>query len=164
MHFAGYQEGPAFVRWLQALDEVWILGLGNDWSGRAAAQARACGVRVVAVREGALERLADAVVERLDRRTTWSGPRVKSTQARARRIDNRGIARGRPRALRLGRSPDVSDWLERVWYPASAERPVQRLLRSPLLLPMAGFAGAGALRRSLYRRGVLATRRTRHIP
>jgi len=63
--FAGYQQGEAFIRWLQALDEVWILGLGNDWSGRAAAQARACGVRVVAVEEGALPALADARVDPL---------------------------------------------------------------------------------------------------
>lgn len=63
--FAGYQQGDAFVRWLQALDEVWLLGLGNDWSGRAAAQARACGVRVVAVDEGALPALADVQVARL---------------------------------------------------------------------------------------------------
>ena len=63
VRFAGYQSGPAFVRHLQALDEVWLLGLGNDWSARAAAQARACGVRVVAVDEGALARYADALVE-----------------------------------------------------------------------------------------------------
>jgi glycosyltransferase involved in cell wall biosynthesis len=63
--FAGYQRGDAFVRWLQALDEVWLLGLGNDWSGRAAAQARACGVRVIAVEEGALPGLADVRVEQL---------------------------------------------------------------------------------------------------
>ena len=62
-HFVGYQSGPQFVKYLQALDEVWILGLGNDWSARAAAQARACGVRVVAVDEGALAKYADAVVE-----------------------------------------------------------------------------------------------------
>lgn len=62
VRFAGYQSGDAFVAWLQALDEVWVLGLGNDFAGRAAAQARACGVRVVAVDEGALERFADAVV------------------------------------------------------------------------------------------------------
>jgi glycosyltransferase involved in cell wall biosynthesis len=61
--FAGYQQGASFVRWLQALDEVWLLGLGNDWSGRAAAQARACGVRVVAVEEGNLPALADALLE-----------------------------------------------------------------------------------------------------
>ncbi|MCP3144747.1 glycosyltransferase [Pyxidicoccus xibeiensis] len=60
--FAGYQQGEAFARWLRALDEVWLLGLGNDWSARAAAQARACGVRVVAVEEGALPDLADARV------------------------------------------------------------------------------------------------------
>jgi L-malate glycosyltransferase len=63
VRFAGYQSGAAFVKHLQALDEVWILGLGNDWSARAAAQARACGVRVVAVDEGALSRYADALVE-----------------------------------------------------------------------------------------------------
>jgi L-malate glycosyltransferase len=60
--FAGYRSGPDFVAWLQALDEVWILGLGNDFSGRAAAQAHACGVRVVAVDEGALASHADALV------------------------------------------------------------------------------------------------------
>ncbi|WP_257461138.1 glycosyltransferase [Archangium lipolyticum] len=61
--FAGYQRGEAFARWLRALDEVWVLGLGNDWSARAAVQARACGVRVVAVAEGNLPSLADALVE-----------------------------------------------------------------------------------------------------
>lgn len=60
--FAGYQSGERFVSWLQALDEAWVLGLGNDYAARAAAQARACAVRVVAVDEGALERFADAVV------------------------------------------------------------------------------------------------------
>lgn len=60
--FPGYQSGPDFVRWLQAFDEVWVLGLGNDFSGRAAAQARACGVRVIAVEQGALPQVADAVV------------------------------------------------------------------------------------------------------
>jgi len=60
--FTGYKPGPEFVRWLQAFDEVWVLGLGNDFSGRAAAQARACGVRVVSVDEGALPRIADALV------------------------------------------------------------------------------------------------------
>lgn len=64
VHFVGYQRGESFVRWLQALDEVWILGLGNDFSARAAAQARACGVRVVGVDEGALPRFADVIVER----------------------------------------------------------------------------------------------------
>lgn len=63
VRFPGYQAGQAFVRHLQALDEVWILGLGNDFSARAAAQARACGVRVVGVDEGALGRYADALVE-----------------------------------------------------------------------------------------------------
>ncbi|MHB8878577.1 MAG: glycosyltransferase [Myxococcaceae bacterium] len=61
--FVGYQQGEAFVRWLQALDEVWVLGLGNDYSGRAAAQARACGVRVLAVDEGGLSGLADVLLQ-----------------------------------------------------------------------------------------------------
>jgi glycosyltransferase involved in cell wall biosynthesis len=63
VHLAGYQRAAAFVTWLQALDEVWVLGLGNDWSGRVAAQARACGVRVVAVQAGALSRYADVLVD-----------------------------------------------------------------------------------------------------
>ncbi len=60
--FPGYQHGLDFVRWLQAFDEVWVLGLGNDHSGRAAAQARACGVRVIGVDEGALVHIVDEVV------------------------------------------------------------------------------------------------------
>jgi L-malate glycosyltransferase len=64
VHFVGYHRGDAFVRWLQALDEVWVLGLGNDFSARAAAQARAVGVRVVGVDEGALARFSDVVVAR----------------------------------------------------------------------------------------------------
>jgi glycosyltransferase involved in cell wall biosynthesis len=59
--FVGYRSGADYLQYLQALDEVWILGLGNDWSGRAAAQARACEVRVVAVDEGGLGAYADAV-------------------------------------------------------------------------------------------------------
>lgn len=62
VHFVGYQRGDAFVQWLQALDEVWVLGLGNDYSARAAAQARAAGVRVLGVDEGALSALSDVVV------------------------------------------------------------------------------------------------------
>jgi glycosyltransferase involved in cell wall biosynthesis len=79
--FAGYQSGDAFVKWLQALDEVWILGLGNDWSGRAAAQARACGVRVVAVDEGALPALADV---RVDPHTPEAVVAASLSQERAR--------------------------------------------------------------------------------
>ncbi len=60
--FRGYQSGAAFIKALQSLDEVWVLGLGNDFSGRAAAQARACGARVIAVDEGALAKWADVVV------------------------------------------------------------------------------------------------------
>jgi glycosyltransferase involved in cell wall biosynthesis len=66
--FTGYRSGADFVRTLQALDEVWVLGLGNDYSARAAAQARAAGARVVAVDEGALARYADVLVEPLPAR------------------------------------------------------------------------------------------------
>ncbi len=64
--FAGYQRGRSFVRWLQALDEVWVLGLGNDFSGRIGAQARLCGAKVIAVDEGGLAILADAIVPTLE--------------------------------------------------------------------------------------------------
>ena len=67
IRFPGYQRGPQFARWLQALDELWVLGLGNDWAGRTALQARACGVRVVAARVGALPRWADAVLDAVTR-------------------------------------------------------------------------------------------------
>lgn len=60
--FVGYQPAEEFPRWVQAFDEVWVLGLGNDFAGRAAAQARACGARVVAVDEGGLPTYADAVI------------------------------------------------------------------------------------------------------
>ena len=60
--FPGYQPGVDFVRWQQAFDEVWVLGLGNDFSGRAAAQARTCGARVLAIDEGALKEIADEIV------------------------------------------------------------------------------------------------------
>jgi glycosyltransferase involved in cell wall biosynthesis len=62
VRFVGYQRGLAFVEYLQALDELWVLGLGNDYAARCAAQARAVGCRVVAVDEGALCRLADVIV------------------------------------------------------------------------------------------------------
>ncbi|MBX7097866.1 MAG: glycosyltransferase [Myxococcaceae bacterium] len=61
--FLGYRSGEAFVEVLQAVDQVWLLGLGNDFSGRAAVQAKACGALVLAVREGALAGVADALVE-----------------------------------------------------------------------------------------------------
>jgi glycosyltransferase involved in cell wall biosynthesis len=63
VRFLGYRSGVDFVRCLQALDELWVLGLGNDWAGRTALQARACDVRVVAARLGALPVWADAVLE-----------------------------------------------------------------------------------------------------
>ncbi len=63
VRFVGYQRAEALVCWLQAIDEVWVLGLGNDFSGRAALQARACGARVVAVDEGALSLWADTLVD-----------------------------------------------------------------------------------------------------
>ena len=62
VRFAGYQAGEALVRWMQAFDELWVLGLGNDEAGRPAAQGRAVGARVVGVDEGALSAWVDAVV------------------------------------------------------------------------------------------------------
>ncbi len=61
--FTGYVGGDDYLRWLQTIDELWVLGLGNDWSARLAAQGRACGARVVAVNEGALPLWADALVD-----------------------------------------------------------------------------------------------------
>ncbi|MBK7859526.1 MAG: glycosyltransferase [Archangiaceae bacterium] len=60
--FAGYRSATEFPRWVQAFDEVWVLGLGNDFAGRSAAQARSCGARVVTVDEGGLPGYADVVV------------------------------------------------------------------------------------------------------
>lgn len=60
--FAGYRSGVAFARSLKALDELWILGLGNDWSGRLAAQGRAVGARVISVDEGGLGENADRLL------------------------------------------------------------------------------------------------------
>ena len=90
--FAGYQRGEAFVRWLQALDEVWILGQGNDYSGRAALQARACGVRTVTCSEGGLPRYADVALEDLTAGTIVEA----SLGGRRREValpDNEAIAR-----------------------------------------------------------------------
>ena len=61
--FVGYQTQEKFIETLKALDEVWILGLGNDYSARAALEARACGVRVLGVDEGALGLWADETIE-----------------------------------------------------------------------------------------------------
>lgn len=89
VHFVGYQRGEAFVRWLQALDEVWVLGLGNDFSARAAAQARSVGVRVVGVAEGALPTFADVVVP----------PRATLIAEAALTAERRPVALERPEAL-----------------------------------------------------------------
>ena len=62
VRFAGYQSGEALVQWMQALDELWVLGLGNDWAGRSAVQGRAVGARVVGVDEGALRHWVDVVL------------------------------------------------------------------------------------------------------
>jgi glycosyltransferase involved in cell wall biosynthesis len=90
--FAGYQSGEDFVRWVQALDVLWVLGLGNDYSGRIAAQARACGVRVVAVPQGALPSLADELVSTLSPNAIVAA--TLSGERRAlKRLSNEEIAR-----------------------------------------------------------------------
>ena len=62
VRFPGYQSGESLVRWMQAFDELWVLGLGNDEAGRPALQGRAVGARVVGVAEGALSGWVDAVL------------------------------------------------------------------------------------------------------
>ena len=62
VRFAGYQGGESLVRWMQAFDELWVLGLGNDEAGRPALQGRAVGARVVGVAEGALPAWVDTVL------------------------------------------------------------------------------------------------------
>jgi glycosyltransferase involved in cell wall biosynthesis len=63
VRFPGYQGGDSLLRWMQAMDELWVLGLGNDEAGRAALQGRAVGARVVGVHQGALSVWADALLE-----------------------------------------------------------------------------------------------------
>lgn len=63
--FTGYVSSAEFVERLQAVDVLWVLGLGNDWSGRIAAQAKACGAAVVGIADGALPNLADVLVSDL---------------------------------------------------------------------------------------------------
>jgi len=65
VRFTGYQSGEALVHWMQAFDELWVLGLGNDWAGRSVVQGRAVGARVVGVDEGALRHWVDAVLPEL---------------------------------------------------------------------------------------------------
>ena len=89
--FAGYQQGAASARWLQALDEGWVLGLGDAGSARAAAQARACGVRVVAVEEGNLPSLADALVEQPTPEAVLAAS-VSGARSRVRQPSNASIA------------------------------------------------------------------------
>ncbi len=93
VRFTGYQRGAEFVAQLQALDEVWVLGLGNDWAARVGAQARACGVRVVTVDEGGLSRSADALVQPEPAEIALaalaprrSSARLESNEAIARRV------------------------------------------------------------------------------
>lgn len=62
VRFPGYQRGEALVRWMQAFDELWVLGLGNDWAGRPVVQGRAVGARVVGVDQGAMRDWVDAIV------------------------------------------------------------------------------------------------------
>jgi glycosyltransferase involved in cell wall biosynthesis len=89
VRFPGYQSGEALLRWMQAFDELWVLGLGNDEAGRPALQGRAVGARVVGVDAGALSAWMDvvlpvatpealaAVALRGDRRTVaLPGPRL----------------------------------------------------------------------------------------
>jgi L-malate glycosyltransferase len=62
VRFPGYQSGESLLRWMQAFDELWVLGLGNDEAGRPGLQARAVGATVVGVAAGALPAWADVVL------------------------------------------------------------------------------------------------------
>jgi glycosyltransferase involved in cell wall biosynthesis len=62
IRFPGYQSEESLLRWMQAFDELWVLGLGNDEAGRPALQGRAVGARVVGVDAGALPAWADVVL------------------------------------------------------------------------------------------------------
>src|SRR5262249_2106729 len=90
VRFAGYQSGEVLVQWMQALDELWVLGLGNDWSGRSAVQGRAVGARVVGVDEGALRHWVDVVLPE---------PTPEALEAVALRDDRRSLALPDTRAV-----------------------------------------------------------------
>ncbi len=80
--FPGYQSDESLVRWMQAFDELWVLGLGNDEAGRPALQGRAVGARVVGVAEGALSGWVDAVL---------AGATAEAVAAVALRGDRRAV-------------------------------------------------------------------------
>jgi glycosyltransferase involved in cell wall biosynthesis len=90
VRFPGYQSGSSLVRWIQAFDELWVLGLGNDEAGRPALQGRAVDTRVVAVAEGALAAWADAVI---------AGATAEALAAVALRGDRRTVAVPEPRRV-----------------------------------------------------------------
>jgi glycosyltransferase involved in cell wall biosynthesis len=83
VRFTGYQSGESLVHWMQAFDELWVLGLGNDWAGRPVVQGRAVGARVVGVDEGALRHWVDAVVP---------GPTAEALARVALRDERRSLA------------------------------------------------------------------------
>lgn len=92
VRFVGYQ--PDVVPYLQAFDQVWVLGLGNDWSGRAAAQARACGAEVIAVDDGELGRYASvALVDPTASELAQAAAGSVQTPARVRLADHEATAR-----------------------------------------------------------------------
>jgi glycosyltransferase involved in cell wall biosynthesis len=90
VRFPGYQSGDSLVRWMQAFDELWVLGLGNDEAGRAAAQGRAVGARVVGVDEGALFSWVDALA---------AGPTPEAVATVALRGERRGLELPDPRSV-----------------------------------------------------------------
>jgi L-malate glycosyltransferase len=105
VRFPGYESGEALVHWMQAFDELWVLGLGNDWAGRASVQGRAVGARVVGVDEGALAQWVDVVLPEL---TPEALARV------ALRDDRRQVA--------LPRTPAVAEEMLALYARAGAGR------------------------------------------
>lgn len=83
--FTGYVSNAEFVKRLQAVDVLWVLGLGNDWSARIAAQAKACGAAVVSIADGALPNLADVIVNDLIPEAVADATKKISVRERVRR-------------------------------------------------------------------------------
>jgi hypothetical protein len=90
VRFTGYQSGEALVQWMQSFDELWVLGLGNDWAGRSAVQGRAVGARVVGVDEGALRHWVDVLLPE---------PTPEALESVALRADRRSLALPDTRAV-----------------------------------------------------------------
>lgn len=117
VHFAGYLQGDALLDGYAAADAAFVAQPGNDASARAALEAMACGLPVIAVRTGALAELVDARVgwaipERRPERiaaalrewlTDGAGGRERGTAGRTRVVGERSVAQEAAATLGLYR-------------------------------------------------------------